>query len=96
MDRRGRKCSRADTQVSTISTASNVVNTIMPVIGGIGMDYVGGVYAAFFACILCIVGSVTAACVSGLCSCWRAFQMVSAQTWRWRAGTPSVPAAVAA
>lgn len=40
----------------------------MPVIGGIGMDYVGGVYAAFFACILCIVGSVTAACVSGHCS----------------------------
>lgn len=33
----------SDTQFSTVSTSSNVVNTLLPLIGGIAMDYVGGV-----------------------------------------------------
>lgn len=39
-----RECAdHLDTQFSTVSTASNVVNTVLPLVGGIAMDYVGGV-----------------------------------------------------
>jgi hypothetical protein len=33
----------SDAQFSTISTATNIVNTMLPTIGGIAMDYVGAV-----------------------------------------------------
>lgn len=32
-----------DAQFSTINTAVNIVNTILPIVGGLTMDYVGAV-----------------------------------------------------
>lgn len=50
-----------NTQFSTVSTASNVVNTVLPLVGGIAMDYVGGVYTALTAATFCVIGTVITA-----------------------------------
>ncbi|WVR03906.1 hypothetical protein IAU60_000905 [Kwoniella sp. DSM 27419] len=50
-----------NTQFSTVNTAMNIVNTVLPMLGGLTMDYVGGVRAAMvFSCFI-VIGSVVAA-----------------------------------
>lgn len=51
-------------QFAGISTASNLVNTVLPLIAGSMMDYYGGLHAAAVSIAFCVVGSVVAACVS--------------------------------
>ncbi|AAW46646.1 hypothetical protein CNBI0430 [Cryptococcus deneoformans B-3501A] len=51
-------------QYGTISSASSLVNTILPIIGGIGMDYWGATYAAIISSIFVLVGAIIAAAAS--------------------------------
>ncbi|WWC64309.1 uncharacterized protein I303_106919 [Kwoniella dejecticola CBS 10117] len=48
-------------QYGTIASASSLVNTILPVIGGIGMDYWGATYAAIISSVFILIGALVAA-----------------------------------
>ncbi|TXT11548.1 uncharacterized protein COLE_01958 [Cutaneotrichosporon oleaginosum] len=48
-------------QFASISTASNLVNTMLPLIGGTVMDYYGSIYGAIGACFFTVLGSAIAA-----------------------------------
>ncbi|BEJ14818.1 hypothetical protein CspHIS471_0405850 [Cutaneotrichosporon sp. HIS471] len=48
-------------QFASISTASNLVNTMLPLIGGTVMDYYGSIYGALGACFFTVLGSAIAA-----------------------------------
>ncbi|KAL1412618.1 hypothetical protein Q8F55_000365 [Vanrija albida] len=49
-------------QFGAVASANALVNSILPIIGGIGMDYWGATYAAIISCIFICVGAV----VSGI------------------------------
>ncbi|ORY34568.1 major facilitator superfamily domain-containing protein [Naematelia encephala] len=49
-------------QYGAISSASNLVNTILPILGGIGMDYWGATYAAILSSVFIFVGALVSAC----------------------------------
>ncbi|WWD20457.1 hypothetical protein CI109_104933 [Kwoniella shandongensis] len=48
-------------QYGTITSATSLVNTILPIIGGIGMDRWGATYAAIISSLFVVVGAVVAA-----------------------------------
>ncbi|GFZ49838.1 hypothetical protein JCM24511_07241 [Saitozyma sp. JCM 24511] len=48
-------------QYGAVSSASNLINTILPIIGGIGMDYWGATYAAIISSVFITVGAVVGA-----------------------------------
>ncbi|WVQ75748.1 hypothetical protein IAR50_005379 [Cryptococcus sp. DSM 104548] len=48
-------------QYGAIASASSLVNTVLPVIGGIGMDYWGATYAAIISSIFILIGAIIAA-----------------------------------
>ncbi|WVR07938.1 hypothetical protein IAU60_004981 [Kwoniella sp. DSM 27419] len=45
-------------QYGAVASASNLVNTILPIIGGIGMDYWGATYAAIISSAFILVGAI--------------------------------------
>ncbi|TYJ53851.1 hypothetical protein B9479_005539 [Cryptococcus floricola] len=51
-------------QYGTISSASGLVNTIIPILGGICMDYWGSTYTAVIAGLFVFVGNIVAAACS--------------------------------
>ena len=51
----------ADAQYGAISSASSLVNTVLPVIGGIGIDYWGATYAAIICSTFIMVGALISA-----------------------------------
>ncbi|WVQ84824.1 hypothetical protein IAT38_006981 [Cryptococcus sp. DSM 104549] len=53
-------------QYGTISSASSLVNTVLPIIGGVGMDYWGATYAAIISSIFILVGAIVAACAANV------------------------------
>ncbi|WWD19427.1 hypothetical protein CI109_103887 [Kwoniella shandongensis] len=48
-------------QYGTISSASSLVNTILPIIGGVGIDYWGAAYAAVISSVFVVLGAVISA-----------------------------------
>lgn len=57
----------ADAQYSVISSASSLINTLLPIIGGSIIDRYGGSRIALGSAVLCVAGTVLSACVSLLC-----------------------------
>ena len=55
-----------DAQYGAISSASSLVNTVLPVIGGIGIDYWGSTYAAIICSIFIMVGAIISAAVGSV------------------------------
>ncbi|OCF73363.1 hypothetical protein I204_06595 [Kwoniella mangroviensis CBS 8886] len=47
-------------QYGAIASASSLVNTILPIIGGVGMDYWGATYAAIISSVFILVGAIVA------------------------------------
>ncbi|KAK8849827.1 hypothetical protein IAR55_005163 [Kwoniella newhampshirensis] len=47
-------------QYGTVSSATSLVNTVLPIIGGIGMDRWGATYAAIISSIFVVVGALAA------------------------------------
>lgn len=51
-----------DAQYGAISSASSLANTILPVLGGMSIDYWGATYAAIICSIFISVGAIVSAC----------------------------------
>ncbi|OCF39673.1 hypothetical protein I317_06528 [Kwoniella heveanensis CBS 569] len=49
-------------QYGAIASASSLVNTVLPIIGGIGMDYWGATYACIISSVFILVGAVVTSC----------------------------------
>ncbi|WVW87087.1 hypothetical protein I302_109144 [Kwoniella bestiolae CBS 10118] len=47
-------------QYGAIASATSLVNTVLPIIGGIGMDYWGATYAAIISSIFILIGAIVA------------------------------------
>ncbi|WWD09701.1 hypothetical protein V865_007829 [Kwoniella europaea PYCC6329] len=52
---------REQLKVTTISSASSLVNTILPVIGGLGIDYWGATYASIICSTFIMLGAIISA-----------------------------------
>lgn len=50
-----------DAQYGAISSASSLANTILPVLGGMGIDYWGATYAAIICSVFIMVGAIISA-----------------------------------
>ena len=48
-------------QYGVVSAATNLVNTILPIIGGIGMDHWGATYAAILSSVFILLGAIVSA-----------------------------------
>ncbi|WRT69852.1 uncharacterized protein IL334_006843 [Kwoniella shivajii] len=50
----------SNAQYGAIASASSLVNTILPIIGGVGMDYWGATYAAIISSVFILIGAIVA------------------------------------
>ncbi|WVF68348.1 hypothetical protein IAT40_003113 [Kwoniella sp. CBS 6097] len=49
-------------QYGAVTSASSLINTVLPIIGGIGMDYWGATYASIISSIFVLVGAIVTSC----------------------------------
>ncbi|ODO07710.1 hypothetical protein I350_03283 [Cryptococcus amylolentus CBS 6273] len=61
-----KKLGITNAQYGAISSASSLVNTILPIIGGIGMDHWGATYAAIISSIFVLIGAIIASAAANV------------------------------